>query len=324
MAIVSIHEKIGSTESTVEYGTMGRVATYRRVFAVETDDATTHGPYGVMEAVSLYANVVAGSWYVNAGGTEEDKSALFQRARAVPDPSSEDGCEWIVTLDYGPVPNVPETPLQEAPLLSIDGREIEVPVTTDVAGNLIVNSAGDPFDPPITRSEDRIILTVSRNEASQAYADQYFLDTGLVYPGWVFNFDTIKQIANKVNVAPFLGYGPHKVKGLRPRVVRNHHPMVGWYWSVTYYFEIKDEDFVIGEGEGAETVGSGWDRVVLDAGYRTKDGSELNMITIDGQPIQEPALLDGEGQRLDAGEDPVYMAFALNEEMDFNMLGLPV
>ena len=80
------------------------------------------------------------------------------------------------------------------------------------------------------------------------------------------------------------------------------------YWKIAYTLRYR-----------ADT----WVDKVLDQGYATKDATSGDLTTIkdaDGQPLNSPAKLDGSGQELGVGDDPVYLEFQVPPLVD--MMGI--
>lgn len=310
MAVIEITERNEGRDGTIDY----QQRSYRRSFQVETSNPYD-GPLTVISAVSSTQGITIGTPYTM--GTESDPWAVCLKMNATP--FGEDQREWIVTVEYGRAPNVAENPLSEPSELDIEGREFEVAIDRDRNGNPLVNSAGDPFDPPVTIEDNRIIVTVARNEATPQYAAA---NPGYVGP--VFNYADLTGMVGKTNQTTFLGYGPRKLKALFPRISREFSPNIGFYWKVIYRFEIIDKEYEIDDPDNPGTplvIGQGHDRVILDQGFREKVGSVKKLITLDGQPLQEPALLDGSGEKLPEGDSPRYLAFQVLPEHDFAGMG---
>lgn len=305
MAVIDVRESFESRTGSLEYDK----ATFRRVFLVETD-SPNDGPLTAI--VGVMNNMVIGIGSAYIAGNDSSPYAVLLRFDA--SPTGEDPLEWQVTAEYGKPPRegVADNPLDEPTTLDIEGESIEEAIERDKDGNLIENSAGDKFDPPLTVDKDRIVITITRNEATDAYATA---NPG--YTGPVFDYATISANVGKVNSTTYLGYAARRVRMKRPRIRRMFNEDIGYYWNVVYRFEVIDEEYV---NSSSTVLGSGWDRVILDSGYRFKDGSDLKMITIDGQPVQEPALLDGSGGKLSTGSNPVYLTFRVHEETDLSAI----
>lgn len=296
MAVVSLVES-GLPES--EAGPMGR--TYRRFFHAILDDSKQDGPVSVRQKLFDEFGITYGVAYEYGGefdtaycnnittnkGTEEDYGS-YDIVVSYGQPQGEDPLS-VASPSYDPVQ------------LELDFIEYERPVDVDVEGNQIVNSAGDSYDPTVAADDARMVLTFTRNEATADYA----------------LYNTIK---NRVNSTTFLGFRARCVKAKPPRVRRLWHNDTGYYFQITYQFEVRDEDY---EDEDGNYLGQGWDYVSLDSGLRQKVGTNLETILVNNQPTQKPYPLDGAGAKLaDITGTKSYRVYKLYREYDFNELGL--
>lgn len=172
-------------------------------------------------------------------------------------------------------------------------------INTDIDGKPIMNSAGESYDPPITKDVHDLLLKIQRNEAA-------------------FNSIVANNYKNAINSDLFWGFASGLVKCVQ-FTARTAISGQFWYWQVRYAFQIRLD---------------GWLRRIIDEGYRTKtgelnaDGSEKykEIKDIDGVKLSQPALLNGEGYRLpqsciDAGST-AFLYFKLNKSLPFSVLGL--
>jgi hypothetical protein len=159
----------------------------------------------------------------------------------------------------------------------------------------VVNSAGDPFDPPVMVDDCRFGVTVTKNLAT--------------VPTWILNYvnainDDEVTIDNVVVPMRSLKVMSVSVGDWRER---------NWtsYREVSMAFSVETVSHV---------------RDVLDAGFREKSGLRVivrkNIVNDDGSRISSPALLDGNGKKLDdpQPEDAIYMRYGVYPEGDFNVL----
>lgn len=294
---VSTVEETSPPSSTVN---LKGERTYTRTFLVHTDGQAT-GPMAVTSALGI-AYGTTYSYYA-----ESDPAAVVTNISAQPD--SPDGLGWRVVVEYGPWPET--GPLAENPLLqpaevSLSGRELEVPVERDRLGNLIKNSAGDPFNPTISKDDSRQILSITRNEAA---------------PPMGFPRNSVNSVSVTI---PGVGtFPPRTLKSMTPQATLQWHQNVpGFaYWKVTYQFEVNDR--AVYQSDGETLIGVGWDAAVLDAGFRRLepgDPSTRRVIEVDGEPAQDPVPLDGSGQPLDPDADPHWLAFRVYQEVDHGAL----
>ncbi len=168
-------------------------------------------------------------------------------------------------------------------------NRFETGVTVDIYGNPVLNSAGDAFDPPIQIDDSRPTLKIVRNE--RTYNAQYAML-------WK---DTI-------NADMFFYFPPHSVKLSTPLAELEYNPVCGFYYVVTYQFEINPK---------------GWEKPVLDQGMRQLvAGVKVKMTDDSGADLSSPLPLDGAGSKLVSGSDPTYIIFEVYREADFSLLGL--
>jgi hypothetical protein len=275
MAIVEVIE-VGKGEGAITVRDR-QESTYTRVFQVETD-APRVGPKAVIEAVP----VAIGDPYET--DTEADAASFARafQARRI----SDDGCEWEVIVDYAPydVTRFEEHPLSVPAEVSWEHVKFQETTYQDIDGVAIMNSAGDPFDPPVTRERSRPVLRVVRNEAD--------FDPSLAH-----------QFADKVNSDTFFGATAGTVKSEPPTGRRQWHPASGFFWVVSYEFQFNED---------------GWQEKRLDEGFReVVAGDFINILDDNYQPINSPRALNGSGLRLAVGGTEVILTFDLYESISF-------
>jgi hypothetical protein len=183
----------------------------------------------------------------------------------------------------------------------------------DTGGLLPVNSAGDPYNPPLER-----VRAIRRFEITKRYP---VLD-------WS-NID-LTDFVDHVNNADLTlswrdGNGDNQSLNVWPAGTAYlddvHDPMVMepiCHYQVTFVFLVdtrQDDDgnFI------------GWKKRVPDAGPRYKDGTKLVPFTADSQAAQYNGvgLLDGSGGKLDVGStDFIFNEFDVVYGSDFASLGL--
>lgn len=258
--------------------------------------------------------------------TESDPKLFIQNVTAKC--SEEDGRQWVVTFEYGPY-NASEQggagengtidPTKIPPKIHSGSARYEEAVTHDSrTGKPILNKAGLPFDPPLVRPVSNSVWTITRNEAT--------------WDG------SLTQYENHVNVDTFLGYAPNTVKVNSVTAERLVQADFGYYWEVTYEFEIRpiiyavDEDGnPINEDTGLpppDDVGgplilqNGWSDKVLNAGLLKKVGSDLKRITVDGVPVSQPVALTTTGD-YDPAAAPNYIDVDRLPLLDFAIFKIP-
>lgn len=170
--------------------------------------------------------------------------------------------------------------------------EYQVPAAKDKDGNAVVNSAGDPFDPPAFLDESRWQITVRTSVSS--------------VPSYVLNY------RNRVNNAATTLDGQTfatrtllvKRISIGPEYVRNS----GTARDITIVFEHNENT---------------WDVSQLDRGYRQLDPGDVTkrvIITNDDKTLPTaPVLLDGAGAVLDnpSNSTAVYISDRCYKEATF-------
>jgi len=206
---------------------------------------------------------------------------------------------YEVTCQYESV----QDPLTQDPIVEWSGVMVSEPIDRDRFGEPIQNSSHETFDPPIQQDFEDLVLRVRRNEAS---------------------FDPIVAAGYKwsVNSDQFAGFPPGEA---RMRIFEGRYVRAGglYFWEVQYEIHFRQ---------------GGWKVPIFDKGFRTikldsegapdldSDGN-YQYVTVkdtDGNPMREPVMLDGQGQRLPKvrEDDPVKLEFELLQPLEYNALGL--
>lgn len=289
--ILSVKEIFGGRGS--EQAQTG-ARSYRRQWRVITTGMKC-GPKQVREAVPVSLGdpyeygEVGDPWY------EKDDNSLAIKIAA--DERDPDGKGWIVSVDYGLADPADfggiDDPTLAAPKKTWRGNRTEEIVDIDVEGRPIVNSAGDPFDPPITRPRSKGSLVVVRNE--RTYDDLL-----------------ASAFRDRVNEFEFFGLEPGTVLCVDISAESAFAQSIGEYYVVTYEFEHEPK---------------GWNPQVLDRGLRKLNATtgDREQIQIQGSLATSPVLLDGLGaplaeERVADGE-AIYLDFSTYESADFGEFG---
>lgn len=264
------------------------------------------GPIAIFNAFPLAIGTSYRYPIVAESPTEIDTGSFLQRVDL--EPESEDNLQWVATLTYEPFDVVHQlgnsdisqgliNPLDRAPEVYWLTAKYERSKTEDEATptpNLFLNTVGDPLLDPPRVEETRPTLKLIRNESTynQTYADQY---------------------KDCVNSDVFLGYPPNCVKCADIQGERTYDADWGYYWTVTYLFEFRDDD-----------DGNGYTELVLNAGYRQLAGGTgtPQQITIDGQAITDAVPLQKDGS-YQPGADPYFLEFTLFPAVEFAGLNIP-
>ena len=278
--------------------------TYSRRLKVFTSSKTV-GPAQVVGSIPVRIGSTY-QWPLAGAATENDTGSFCQSIRA--DLDSEDGLQWLVTIDYGPF-HVPHqlgvadvsqgiiNPLDRAPEVYWSKAKYKRTKPQDESDPPLpfVNTIGDPLlDPPDTE-ETRPVLKFVRNEST--YNDAY-----------------ASQFKDCVNSSDFLGYPPNTVKCSDISGERIFDADWGYFARVTYEFEIRDDD-----------DGNGYTKLILNAGYRQKvsgSGLPINVVDGSGNTVTDAVPLQENGAYSPTA-DPYFLEFTEFPQIDFSDLNIP-
>lgn len=188
------------------------------------------------------------------------------------------------------------------PEISFEEDVTTEPVDEDVAGDAITNSSGEPFDPPLQRPFSDPVIVIERNVATY----------NLVF--WQPRLYTTN------NAIVTIDGQAYATGTLRLRSAKAKRILVG----ASKYYALRIEIGVRIDG---------WNRRVLDQGYREQISSLTNgtpvyknIVDEQGNPVTSPVPLDGLGGVLKseapASDPPVYLAKVLFPPSDFSALPL--
>lgn len=286
-----------------EYGDKG-VRTYRREFVVEVDSKydkaqVVLGAPGLPQRYWPYVTLVETDYYALCTRLTASRMAEMS------------AFHWLVEAEYSTIQGDEDkekevdNPLAEPADVSVSFETFREPVTgvpddqyaddeNGFAGKMvkaIVNSAGEPFDPPAERDAARPILTIARNEA-------------------FFNTQLAIAYVNAVNSDMFFGA---KARCARVNGIDGQRQFKSGlkFWRVTYTIGFKPET---------------WDLQLLDHGsyYFDADAKKQHFRDEDGNRIT--GLLNGNpalGDKLPANADPKFLRFKVYAELPFAILQLP-
>ena len=262
MAVQSIYE-LADQRGGANDATGGR--TYTRRFRVICS-AYSDGPNVVKAALGIRY----GDRY-QAAGIVSDFADLYSYVQSI-DAAQEEGDSlgWIVTVSYGPFDSrtAGGGPDNNPLLVPIDVewsfRNQEVICQYDNNGNKIVNTANDPFDPPIMIDDPRPLLTIVRNEAT-------------------FNTPVMYSYRTAVNSDPFAGFPPQMARMIQLSGKSVFHYYCGWYWQVRYEIEFNPP--------------IGYRPLILNQGLRklSQTTGQPVPIILNGTPVSQPMLLTKAG-----------------------------
>jgi hypothetical protein len=199
--------------------------------------------------------------------------------------NGEDGLQVIVSLSYGKQPEGAKNPLTEPIKISGSFAQFTKIVDYDINGTPIVNSAKDPFTDPCEIDDSRFVLSITKNEAS--------MNASLAY-----------QFRDAVNATPFFGAGPGQVKVAGISFNSEESEEFGTYWPTTYQFHFDPR---------------GFQKSFLDQGFREIVAGKAQTILVQGVPVTEAKLLNGQGRVLAPNGQPVFRTFTVYPSLPFTV-----
>lgn len=215
------------------------------------------------------------------------------------EPLSLDGRFYRVTVEYALPPGI------QRPYVPPVYRPAEVrwswvssteQVDVDVDGKAITNSAGQPFDPPLSEEFLDPLLTIVKNEIRDDLALRI-------------------KYAMAINSDAFYGGAPGEVRcnGIEAEQLRDWFNV---WWRKTYTFQFRS---------GGEKA---WQRRVLDQGCKKLVTDAAGVQTLaaildaDGREITSPVKLDGKGGVLAEGRKAVALQFKTKKVLPFAIFRL--
>jgi hypothetical protein len=264
---------------------------YTRVFQVYSDDRDD-GPVTVAAAIGLGI----GSTY--SCGNDTDLGSFVQsiEARETGELLAGMGLLWHVTVQYDGVDPTQDGEADDNPLNKpVEWRygtnRFERVVDKDVSGVAVLNTAGQPFDPPLVIDDSRPVIQATRNEATFSPAAAY----------------AYKDV---VNSATWFGGAAKTWKCNAITAKREWHGTLEYY-VVDYEFEYNPNT---------------WQKVILNQGMCEKVSGALKAITTsDGTPISQPVPLASNGTKIAASSLPgsaVWLTFDVYPSVAFSVFNL--
>ncbi|WP_165073323.1 hypothetical protein [Paludisphaera rhizosphaerae] len=195
-------------------------------------------------------------------------------------------------------------PFAAPPTLRAYGDPEEEAVMHDKDGTPILNTAGDPYDPGLSRPKSLLIFEIGRVERE-------------------FDYSRITDIKDHLNDAAWMGFPARSVMCLdiQPERVWSSDAN-GWTWPTVYKFAYR-EDLTVDDGGDDVVLYPGWTAKVLNQGLRQKVSGERKQIFIDNAPVSAPVLLKDDGTVAAPTDDPVYKYYDYLPEADFSVLDFP-
>lgn len=280
MGILLITEKPdGWTGSRTENGDYE----FQRIFHVLTDDINI-GPYAVLNATDAHGNSIPLDFDDYHAGQDALTFARVKTKVAVREPQNP--MLWYVTVTYSTAKdqqdrsNPPDVRPTEVSF-SLQ-RQTKV-VHKDQNNNAIASSAGERFNPLPEIDDSRLVMTISKNQAS-------------------FNTAVAMDCQDSVNSDQFQGFEAGKVKlaGISAKSVFEGSI---FYWRVDFEFHISRD---------------GWDLEILDEGtYFLSGGQRKRFKDLEGHFTT--GLLDGSGGQSNPNTFQT-LVFEVYKRRSFNVL----
>lgn len=292
---------------------------------VITDDPNI-GP----RAVSRSLGVDAGAYYKSplASPNEWDYGAWLSSVEGSEE--NDDGKSWIVSLGYSPfnwqelqggkegdsASTFTANPFNAPPTVRWSSESEEVACTLDRYATPILNSAGDPFDPPLTKVKSTPICTITRMLPS-------------------FDTNWLTQYKDHVNKSEWQGFPAGTVLVKDMTADRTYLNDYGYAWEQTITLAFRP--IILAESTDPEApwktdidiVEAGWATQVLNSGLRQRvpdpdnpGDYKVEQVLIDNSPTSSEVYLTKDGT-FDPNTDPNYLAFDLYDEVEFDGFDLP-
>ena len=229
---------------------------YSRAFRLETT-SQMDGPYAVGSDANLPA---IGSLH------PEDSNAWCVSLRVE---NSNPWKGWTVTAEYTSEREITEDPTAEPAAITWSSEQFQRPVIYDNSGNAVVNSAGDPFDPPVMMDDSRPVVTISKNLA--------------VVPAWILAYqDAVNSDAFYVDGIT-VGAGLAKVQSVTVGEVQRRNNISFRVVNLVIHLER-----------------NGWLVEAQDVGFRELGyGGRQNILNdVDSERPSAPVPLDGAGAHI--------------------------
>ncbi len=213
--------------------------------------------------------------------------------------------DWLITCQYTTDWETVETetdPLLFRPQVTWGTQYVQRPLVVDAADSSkkVLNTAGDPFDPPVMTDRPLTTCSISMNVAA--------------IPSWIFS------LRNKVNNAALTIRGVSIAEELA--LLRNLTISDDRYKNGTLYFRVEIELLIDEDGHKVKILNDGLHE--LDV---SRTGTEKRThIMFDGEPISQPIPLDVDGKAISSDDLPdsaLILEFVQYPPADFSVLNLP-
>jgi len=282
MAIIGVTEDWRALAIDAAADLDGATGSMVRRFQVKFDAADTPSERAILALTASYGGTAVPAYWA---AHPSDGDYFVKRKSVAP----VGPFDWDVTCVYEYI----ENPLLQPYSVQFIPQGTMEAIDKAVDDAELCNSSKEPFDPPIQEEFYDFAITIQRNEAA-------------------FNIATANPYLNAVNGDVFSFYGRNsqlysfaagqvRCKSIQATEQR-HGP--AWYWQVQYEFVVRND---------------GWLRRILDQGFRRLESNEYVQIAdADGNPLTQPAKLDGSGGVLAPNGTPVYLEFQTKKAMAFS------
>lgn len=284
MSLLGPMEKIGASRSIDENYTRGGSQSYRAYFTPTDDEVYVQEHLSLTGAggtsIGIYSEHPSDSFALVVKITVATETGEIETYTDRTNPSNTNNGEeclcWAITLDFGPWNPLEHTdtgnPVDQPLRFKLNWTNYPKLATLDKDGNPILNTAYQPYDPPIEIDGYRGLLTVYRNEATPSL---------------------VALISNEsyVNASAWNGFAARTVK-VTPIALpeRQYSQFTGEiYYPMEYPFEIDSNT---------------WDKNIVNAGLAqinptmTAPYRVTPILDDSGQPLSGPGLLDINGKFL--------------------------
>lgn len=215
---------------------------------------------------------------------------------------------WNVSVTYDSTanPNQYQSPLDRPVKIKITFAKGKEAVVADLNGDAVLNSAFDPYLPPLEIDKPEARFSMEKN-----------------YSAGTFTFIQIFQYQNTVNDGTWKGFPDSSVKLDGVEYSNEQFDNGISYDHYVWNFSVNLKKIV--DGSGAVTWEGGWRPTkIQDQGYFYVDGLGNKKPILDngGHPKSTVSLLDGLGGQLAPGGTPVMLDYICYSKQDFGVFNL--
>ena len=211
---------------------------------------------------------------------------------------------WTVTAEYSSERELATDPTNDPAVIVVNTEQFQKVAETNISGDSVCNSAGDPFDPPYMMDDSRRVISISKNMSG--------------HPSWILSYADVVNSDSFVvkGVTYAVGVGKVQRVSIGETQTRNGVPFV----VVTLEIHCQRD---------------GWILRPLDAGFRQLAWDGLTRINIYNpassgdtnggeERVTAPVPLNGAGQALanPTSATAVYGAYTIYTTAVFSALPL--